>query len=150
MYIHRSKHTLKGKRNEQAYQTAKKGLARTGKKIRGSRVCIFGLSYKAGIPDTREAPSYALIEELVHEGADVSVYDPHVLSVEVLGMTFVSNESLQQALDDMDCAIFMVDHQEFKGIKWEQVDTKDDMVIVDTRNIFPDGVEGKVYVGLGK
>ena len=51
---------------------------------------------------------------------------------------------------DIDCAVFMVDHKEFKGIDWANMKVNEGFVVIDTRNIFPGGAEGKVYVGLGK
>jgi UDPglucose 6-dehydrogenase len=49
---------------------------RLGAKLRGSRIGVWGLSFKPGTDDVREAPSLALIERLVDEGASVKAYDP--------------------------------------------------------------------------
>ena len=48
------------------------------KSVKGSRVLILGLAYKANVDDDRESPSYRLLEMLKHRGAHVSYYDPHV------------------------------------------------------------------------
>jgi UDPglucose 6-dehydrogenase len=49
---------------------------RLGARLRGSRIGVWGLSFKPGTDDVREAPSLALIERLVDEGASVKAYDP--------------------------------------------------------------------------
>ena len=49
---------------------------RLGAKLRGSRIGVWGLAFKPGTDDVREAPSIALIERLVDEGASVKAYDP--------------------------------------------------------------------------
>jgi UDP-N-acetyl-D-glucosamine dehydrogenase len=49
-----------------------------GKSIRGARILILGLSYKADIDDDRESPSFHLIEMLEARGAEVAYCDPFV------------------------------------------------------------------------
>lgn len=49
-----------------------------GKAVKGSRVLIVGLAYKANVDDDRESPSYHLLELLDARGAAVDYYDPHV------------------------------------------------------------------------
>jgi UDP-N-acetyl-D-glucosamine dehydrogenase len=46
--------------------------------VKGSRVLVLGLSYKANVDDDRESPSYVLMEKLKQRGALVSYYDPYV------------------------------------------------------------------------
>jgi UDP-N-acetyl-D-glucosamine dehydrogenase len=48
------------------------------KAINGSRILVLGLAYKANVDDTRESPSFRLLELLKSLGAEVSYYDPHV------------------------------------------------------------------------
>ena len=48
------------------------------KSVKGSRVHLVGVSYKADVGDLRESPALKLIELLRDEGADVSYHDPHV------------------------------------------------------------------------
>jgi UDP-N-acetyl-D-glucosamine dehydrogenase len=48
-----------------------------GKPMKGSRVLVLGLSYKANIDDDRESPSYEIIELLTESGAQVDFCDPH-------------------------------------------------------------------------
>ena len=52
-------------------------LSDEGKSLKGAKVLVLGLSYKADIDDDRESPSYELIRLLRERGADVSYCDPH-------------------------------------------------------------------------
>ncbi len=47
------------------------------KPIKGSRILVLGLAYKANVDDDRESPSYILMELLKRHGAHVSYYDPY-------------------------------------------------------------------------
>jgi UDP-N-acetyl-D-glucosamine dehydrogenase len=46
--------------------------------LKGKRVVVVGISYKANVSDTREAPAALIIEELKKKGAEVSWHDPVV------------------------------------------------------------------------
>jgi UDP-N-acetyl-D-glucosamine dehydrogenase len=48
------------------------------KSLKGSRVLILGLAYKANVDDDRESPSYHLLDLLKRHGAHADYYDPHV------------------------------------------------------------------------
>jgi len=48
-----------------------------GKAVRGSRILVLGLAYKANVDDDRESPSYEIIEHLQEAGATVDFCDPH-------------------------------------------------------------------------
>jgi UDP-N-acetyl-D-glucosamine dehydrogenase len=51
-------------------------LSEDRKSVKGAKVLVLGLSYKADIDDDRESPSYELIELLEARGADVAYCDP--------------------------------------------------------------------------
>jgi len=53
-------------------------LASKKKKLRGSRVLLIGIAYKADVDDDRESPAYVLWQLLRKAGAHVEYHDPHV------------------------------------------------------------------------
>ena len=55
-----------------------RALAAQGKKLRGARVLVLGLAYKANVADDRESPSYVLLDRLKARGAQVAYHDPQV------------------------------------------------------------------------
>ena len=52
-----------------------------GKAVKGSRVLILGLAYKADIDDMRESPSLELIKLLEDKGAAVAYHDPYIQEI---------------------------------------------------------------------
>ena len=49
-----------------------------GKAVKGSKILLLGLAYKADVDDMRESPTFELMDRFQALGADVSYYDPHV------------------------------------------------------------------------
>src|SRR5204862_6565816 len=46
--------------------------------LKGSKILVLGVAYKADISDVRESPALKLIELLRKAGSEVSYHDPHV------------------------------------------------------------------------
>ena len=129
---------------------AERGLRKAGKRLYGAKIAVMGLAYKKNINDPRESPAIKIIEELVNLGAEVRVYDPFVPSLETKAGVFVSASSVEEALDGAECAVFLVDHDAFRGISVEKVmGLMASPVVVDGKNLFEDG-EGVVLLGIGK
>jgi UDP-N-acetyl-D-glucosamine dehydrogenase len=55
-----------------------RALNRHGRSLKGSKVLVLGLSYKADIDDDRESPSFEIIERLRAAGAEVAYCDPYI------------------------------------------------------------------------
>jgi UDP-N-acetyl-D-glucosamine dehydrogenase len=80
-----------------------------GKPVKGSRVLLLGVAYKAGVGDVREAPAVKIARLLRELGAEVAYHDPHVPEVPELGLASVE---LEPALDDCDVACIVTAHEE--------------------------------------
>ncbi|HYH49283.1 MAG TPA: nucleotide sugar dehydrogenase [Acidimicrobiia bacterium] len=52
-----------------------------GQALRGSRLVILGLTYKAGVNDVRESPALTVLQRLASAGAECVYHDPFVPSV---------------------------------------------------------------------
>src|SRR5918997_4546065 len=57
-----------------------------GRPIRGSRLLLLGMAYKADVHDTRESPSLEVMRQLLARGGDVAYCDPWVDHVELDGV----------------------------------------------------------------
>src|SRR2546427_659343 len=74
---------LAGKRNQAMPYYCRSRISQAlnhglGRSVKGSRVLLLGVAYKADIGDVRESPALKLIELLERAGANVSYHDPFV------------------------------------------------------------------------
>ena len=102
---------LAGKVNQQmpyfCLEKAERALNEAGKPVRGSRILILGVSYKAGVGDMRESPALKILRLLHERGADLSYHDPHVPELPDLGLR---SAELPAAADGVDLAVIVTAH----------------------------------------
>jgi UDP-N-acetyl-D-glucosamine dehydrogenase len=77
------------------------------KPVRGSRVLLLGVSYKAGVGDIRESPALKIIQLLRKGGAEIRYHDPHVPELTEFDL---QNVALDEALDGIDLAVIVTAH----------------------------------------
>jgi UDP-N-acetyl-D-glucosamine dehydrogenase len=107
-----------------------------GKAVKGSRVLVLGLAYKANVDDDRESPSYVLMDKLIQRGAEVSYYDPHVPEV---GLTrehphWAGTRSVEWTMETIvsfDVVLISTAHDEINCRELGEWAT----LIIDTRNL---------------
>jgi UDP-N-acetyl-D-glucosamine dehydrogenase len=74
------------------------------KPVKGSRILLLGVAYKAGVGDLRESPALKIIRLLRELGADVAYHDPHVAEIAEHGLESMDlAEELARA--DLVCVI---------------------------------------------
>ena len=118
-------------------------LSDEGKGLRGAKVLVLGLSYKADIDDDRESPSYELIRLLRERGADVSYCDPHFpvarpgrrSNPEMRSVPLSSEEFARH-----DLVLLSTAHSEFRDPALYRGTT----IVVDTRNVVDDAWSPRV------
>ncbi len=93
------------------------------KSLKGSRILILGVSYKADIDDVRESPAKKIVELLHKAGTDVSYHDPHVAEFDGL-------RSVDYAPESYDCVVIVTAHS---SIDYEDL-VERAQVVVDLRN----------------
>jgi UDP-N-acetyl-D-glucosamine dehydrogenase len=87
-----------------------------GKAIRGSRILIVGLAYKANVDDMRESPSLILIEKLEARGAKVEYNDPYVPIVpQTREHDHLAGRKSQPITAEYDCIVIATAHQDYIG-----------------------------------
>ncbi|HEX3317910.1 MAG TPA: nucleotide sugar dehydrogenase, partial [Solirubrobacteraceae bacterium] len=103
---------LAGKVNMQmpyhCVEKIERALNDAGQSVRGARIALLGVSYKAGIGDLRESPALKILRLLDDRGANLAYHDPHVPELP-LGMRSLT---LSEALDGADLAVIVTAHPE--------------------------------------
>jgi UDP-N-acetyl-D-glucosamine dehydrogenase len=86
-----------------------RALNDAGKPVKGSKILVLGVSYKAGAGDIRESPALEVIGLLREQGGEVVYHDPHVAELPELGLASVE---LAEALRTADAAAIVTAHPE--------------------------------------
>jgi len=77
-----------------------------------AKVACMGLAFKPNIDDLRESPALYLTRHLVADGLDVLPVEPNVKHMD----EFELRED-EEAINEADIIVFLVAHDEFKGIR---------------------------------
>ncbi len=125
--------------------------------LQGLHICLWGLTYKPGTDDVRDAPSLAVLSELTALGAYVTAYDPQVKACWLVRQQF---PTLTVARDPYEAAarseaiLLLTEWPEFAHLNWNRLRRLvRKALVLDGRN-FLDGsvVEagGFGYAGVGQ
>lgn len=150
-------------RNEQQKRVlAQKIKIRFGDDLSTMRFCIWGLSFKPGTDDMREASSLVLIEDLIESGAQVFVYDPVAMEQarkEMPGQWFKDHKihmtgNQYDALENADGLVLVTEWKTFRQPDFKKMaGMMKHPVIFDGRNQYdPEEVSeaGFEYHGIGR
>jgi UDP-N-acetyl-D-glucosamine dehydrogenase len=107
--------------------------------VRGARVLVVGVSYKANVGDTRDSPAFEIIETLRRKGSTVEYFDPHVESFAVGGAAVPSVDLGKADLSAWDVVLILTAHD---GCDWKRI-VREGRIVIDTRNV----TEGVEYSG---
>jgi UDP-N-acetyl-D-glucosamine dehydrogenase len=117
-----------------------------GKSLKGSRVLVLGLSYKADIDDDRESPTFEILELFKDRGAEIAYCDPHI-PVARRGRKYdfglTSQPCNAKTFAEFDAVVVSTAHSAFKNAELY----RDCRIVIDTRNIVsPDALrKGRLY-----
>ena len=121
-------------------------LKKSKKTIKGSKVGVLGLAYKANVDDIRESPAFEIINILKSKDAEVFVFDPHVKKESNV-------QDLDELLNKSDYLILATDHNEFKNMDLNKLKEKKIRAVIDGRNCLDkEKIKsmGILYHGIGR
>lgn len=123
--------------------------------LQGKRFGVWGLAFKPGTDDMREAPSLVLIERLLEAGAIIRAYDPEAMDEcwRKLGNRIEYARNMYDALTNADALVVVTEWTEFKVPKFTYIEKAlNKKVIFDGRNIYSSEQMqefGFTYYGIG-
>ena len=111
-----------------------------GDDLSGKTFALWGLAFKPGTDDMREAPAFYVVKELVHRGAKIQAYDPKAMQEakqfylkDVPNITYEKRK--YDALKNADALILLTEWKEFRSPDFEEIKKElNSPVIFDGRN----------------
>ncbi len=103
--------------------------------LSGKKIAILGFAFKANTNDTRESPSISICQNLIEEGAHLSIYDPKVeyskIDDEFKKLQKINFEhyignweicsSIKEAAVESDAVVILTEWDEFLNINWQSL-----------------------------
>ena len=138
---------------------ANKVIKRFGEDLSGFSFSLWGLAFKPGTDDMREAPAIYIVKELVKRGAKIKAYDPKAISeAKEYYLKGIENieyyNSKYEVLKDTDALILLTEWKEFRSPDFEEIKSQlVSPIIFDGRNQYNAfDLEGKgfEYYQIGK
>lgn len=126
--------------NRQKFVVAEKIIKRFGENLTGKTFGLWGLAFKPGTDDMREAPAIYVVKELVKRGAKVQAYDPKAMEeAQHFYLKDVENivykNAKYEVLADADALILLTEWKEFRSPDFSEIEKQlKTPVIFDGRN----------------
>ena len=145
--------------DDQKLVIAHKVMKRFGENLAGKAFAVWGLAFKPGTDDMREAPAIYIIRELLKRGATIKAYDPKAIEEaksfylkEENGIEYVSTK--YDALKNADALLLLTEWKEFRSPDFEEIKSLlKSPIIFDGRNqynIFNLEEKGFEYYQIGR
>ncbi len=145
--------------DKQKVVIANKVIKRFGEDLSGKTFAIWGLAFKPGTDDMREAPAIYTIKELVSRGAKIKTYDPKAMHEAqefylkgIQNVTYCSSK--YEAVQGADALILLTEWKEFRSPDFEEIQSGlNQAIIFDGRNQYEEErlvTSGFEYFQIGK
>jgi UDPglucose 6-dehydrogenase len=125
--------------HQQKHRVAEKLDLALGPSIKGARIAVWGLAFKANTDDMRESPALTVIADLMKRGATIVAHDPVAIheARKRLDPAVQFAESSYDAIRDADALAIITDWNEYRHPDFERMRSLlRRPVIVDGRNLY--------------
>ncbi len=126
--------------------------------LKGKKIAVWGLAFKANTDDIRESPAIKIIKSLSESGAEMTVYDPMATQnflnlMESEEIQLLSTKDKYDALQDKDALVVLTEWKEFKVPDWDILKQRlKSPLIFDARNLYSKSFlrsQGFSYISIG-
>jgi len=106
--------------------------------VKGKKVAVLGLAFKANTDDIRFAPALEVIRRLLDEGAEVHATDPEAIAkTRELLPRVCYHQDPYDALQGADAALICTDWKQFRTLDWEKAGKNmARRLVIDGRNLY--------------
>jgi len=131
---------------EYTVELLEEALNQIGMPLKGAKIGVLGIAYKANVDDVRESPSIKIMQMLKAAETDFLSFDPHILGKSTA-------KSLKEILQHSDALILVTDHKEFVEIHPQILQENGIKVVIDGKNCLDkDKIKDLsiIYKGIGR
>ena len=110
-----------------------------GAHLKGARIAVWGLAFKAQTDDMRDSPALTLIESLLAAGATVTGHDPAAMheAERRLGTKIRYAKTNYDALDGADALVVVTDWNEYRFPDFARIKAAlSKPIVIDGRNLY--------------
>jgi UDPglucose 6-dehydrogenase len=110
-----------------------------GGSVKGTRIALWGLAFKANTDDMRESPALVIIEELLGGGATVVAHDPAAMheTERRIGNRIAYAKSAHEAATGADALIIVTDWNEYRFPDFAKLKSElKRPIVIDGRNLY--------------
>lgn len=124
--------------------------------VKGKRIAIWGLAFKAKTDDIRESPALTVMDKLLGEGADLTVYDPTAMNnvKNMYGDRLTYAKFSYAALEEADALCVLTEWNQFRHPDFFQIkELLKTPTIFDGRNLYDPKFmkkQGFAYYSIGR
>ena len=126
--------------------------AELGRTVRGLKVGVWGLTFKAGTDDVRDSLAVRVVEDLAMRGAEVTAYDPAFSDPNHSLPCRLASSALEAA--ESEALLVLTDWPQFRAVEpWTLAHRVRSGLIVDGRNVLDGDAlasAGLTYRGIGR
>ena len=132
-------HAVEAANERQKHRLVEKVSEAFGGALRGKRIALWGLAFKANTDDMRESPALVLIDELLAAGATVVAHDPAAMheTQRRIGDRITYAPSNYAAAEGADALVIVTDWNEYRFPDFARVKAAlRTPVLIDGRNLY--------------
>lgn len=110
--------------------------------LEGKTLGVLGLAFKAGTDDTRLSPAYAVVREMLRQGAGIRAYDPQAMprARHELDAGVHYCGQAEEVAEGADAILVLTEWPEFRQLDWSAMAPRMQRALVlDGRNLFAPG-----------
>lgn len=129
--------TIKSNKARRA-KMADKIIAACGGSVKGKKISILGVTFKANTDDMRDSPSIEIVAALKNFGAELKIYDPSFSDqAKEIFLDIEFSRDPYENCTDADAVVILTDWTEFRALNLKALKRRvREYLLIDLRNIY--------------
>jgi len=104
-----------------AVKLVRKALRSYGRPLRGAKIAVLGVSYKANVKESKGSRTLKLVNLLKAKGAKVKVHDPFFSKKELSELGYPAEASLERTINGAECLLIVVGHNQYRKLSLKKI-----------------------------